>query len=125
MAFRMTGRVLGAVARERNDVQPALRKVWKAHEPVDGLVRREDDARPENTFTNPSRTSRASGLFATRLQNDELAGRGVHVDTSFHCYFVVASRTPLLSRAEEHNLRVGRPLCLKAFCRQTPMTHDP
>ncbi|CAM9262254.1 unnamed protein product [Ectocarpus sp. 6 AP-2014] len=38
MAFRMTGRVLGAVARERNDVQPALRKVWKAHEPVDGLV---------------------------------------------------------------------------------------
>lgn len=45
MAFRMTGRVLGAVARERNDVQPALRKVWKAHEPVDGLVR-EGDAHP-------------------------------------------------------------------------------
>lgn len=39
MAFRMTGRVLGALARERNDVQPALRKVWKAHEHIDGLVR--------------------------------------------------------------------------------------
>lgn len=39
MAFRMTGRVLGALARERNDVQPALRKVWKAHEHTDGLVR--------------------------------------------------------------------------------------
>lgn len=39
MAFRMTGRALGALARERNDVQPALRKVWKAHEHVDGLVR--------------------------------------------------------------------------------------
>lgn len=38
MAFRMTGRALGALARERNDVQPALRKVWKAHEHVDGLV---------------------------------------------------------------------------------------
>lgn len=39
MAFRMTGCVLGALARERNDVQPALRKVWKAHEHTDGLVR--------------------------------------------------------------------------------------
>lgn len=39
MAFRMTGRVLGALAKERNDVQPALRKVWKAHEHIDGLVR--------------------------------------------------------------------------------------
>ena len=38
MAFRMTGRALGALARERNDVQPALRKVWKAHAHVDGLV---------------------------------------------------------------------------------------
>ncbi|CBJ27629.1 expressed unknown protein [Ectocarpus siliculosus] len=50
MAFRMTGRVLGAVARERNDVQPALRKVWKAHEPVDGLVSREDDAHPSRKY---------------------------------------------------------------------------
>lgn len=39
MAFRMTGRVLGAFAKERNDVQPALRKVWKAHEHTNGLVR--------------------------------------------------------------------------------------
>eukprot|EP00904_Undaria_pinnatifida_P003361 jgi/Undpi1/13025/HiC_scaffold_8.g02688.m1 len=36
----MTGRVLGALARERNDVQPALRKVWKAHEHTNGLVTR-------------------------------------------------------------------------------------
>lgn len=40
MAFRMTGRALGALVKERNDVQPALRKVWKAHEHTDGLVRR-------------------------------------------------------------------------------------
>lgn len=40
MAFRMTGRVLGALQKERNDVQPALRKVWKAYEHTDGLVTR-------------------------------------------------------------------------------------
>lgn len=38
MAFRMTGRALGALMKERNDVQPALRKVWKAHEHTNGLV---------------------------------------------------------------------------------------
>lgn len=39
MAFRFTGRVLGALQKERNDVQPALRKIWKAYEHTDGLVR--------------------------------------------------------------------------------------
>ena len=39
MAFRMTGRVLGALQKERNDIQPALRKVWKTYEHTDGLVR--------------------------------------------------------------------------------------
>ncbi|CAM9965071.1 unnamed protein product [Ascophyllum nodosum] len=40
MAFRMTGRVLGALQKERNDIQPALRKVWKTYEHTDGLVMR-------------------------------------------------------------------------------------
>ena len=51
MAFRMTGRVLGALARERNDVQPALRKVWKAHEHTDGLVRNLSGCTPTSVAT--------------------------------------------------------------------------
>lgn len=38
MAFRVTGRVLGALQRERNDVQLALKKTWKAYQHTDGLV---------------------------------------------------------------------------------------
>lgn len=38
MAFRVTGRVMAGLQRERNDVQIALRKTWKAYEHTDGLV---------------------------------------------------------------------------------------
>lgn len=38
MAFRLTGRVMGALQRDRNDVQLALKKTWKAYQHTDGLV---------------------------------------------------------------------------------------
>lgn len=38
MAFRVTRHVMGALQKERNDVQLALKKTWKAHQHTDGLV---------------------------------------------------------------------------------------
>lgn len=116
MAFRMTGRALGALARERNDVQPALKKVWKAHEHVDGLVS-SNTHRVYRITRNHTRTGRgwvASGEEAVMSSQDLLRS----CSTSDGCGFSKTQNTNAVKFAFSrsitfHTHTLSRPFSLR------------